>query len=235
MADVVSAIQLTLNADLERLRTISQNLSNQGAPAYKRDQLIVDKFQTAFMNEAKLEPDLTLQKDFTQGAFKMTGNAMDIALDGEGFLMASSGDKTFFTRKGQLRLNPDGYLGLVTGERVLGRSGPVALSDADFEVQPDGSIVQDGVVLDKLAIAVFQNSEQLSYAGEGLFENPSMQASTEASDTQVMQSYLEMSNVNTMEEIVRLVELTRHYQLSHNVLKAYDGSIDSAISTLGKF
>ncbi|WLQ15696.1 flagellar hook basal-body protein [Hahella aquimaris] len=235
MADVVSAIQLTLNADLERLRTISQNLSNQGAPAYKRDQLIVDKFQTAFMNEAKLEPDLTLQKDFTQGAFKMTGNALDIALDGEGFLMASSGDKTLFTRKGQLRLNPDGYLGLVTGERVLGRSGPVALSDTDFEVQPDGSIVQDGVVLDKLAIAVFQNPEQLSYAGEGLFENPSMQASTEASDTQVMQSYLEMSNVNTMEEIVRLVELTRHYQLSHNVLKAYDGSIDSAISTLGKF
>ncbi|ABC30799.1 Flagellar basal body rod protein [Hahella chejuensis KCTC 2396] len=235
MADVISAIQLTLNADLERLRTISQNLSNQGAPAYKRDQMIVEKFQAAYLSGAKLEPEFSLQKDFTQGAFKLTGNAMDIALDGEGFLMASSSDKTFFTRKGQMRLNPDGYLGLVTGERLLGRSGPIALNDADFVVQPDGSVVQDGVVLDKLAVVTFQHPEQLSYAGAGLFENPTKQAPTEATGAQVMQSYLEMSNVNTMEEIVRLVELTRHYQLSHNVLKAYDGSIDSAISTLGKF
>lgn len=235
MSDVITALQYSLNADLVKLKSISQNMANQNVTAYKRNLVAADSFGALLNIENQRLPNPVVVQDFSQGALKQTNNPTDVAIDGKGFFEVSDGERTLLTRNGKLKLNEQGYLSLNTGQLLLGQSGPITLNSADFEITPDGKIIQEGVALDQLKLVDFERPSELGYFGNGLYENVRGLVGYEAKDSQVRQSYLEVSNVNVMDETVRLIELTRHYQMSHNVLKAYDSSIGAAISTLGEF
>ncbi|WP_020407783.1 flagellar hook-basal body protein [Hahella ganghwensis] len=235
MSELVGAIQNTLNADLLRLRTIGQNLANLETPGYKSDKLISQPFTRVISSELEGADKLVIAKDFSQGAIKPTDNYWDLAIEGEGYFVGEKDGVTQYTRSGQLTMTSDGKLALPSGAYLLGKAGPIQLNSDQFEVRSDGTVISDGHSIDRLKIVTFSDQDSLRSIGAATFVAEGELRPTDSDGVQILQSFVEVSNVNTMDEIVSMMELTQHYRMTHNVLKAYESSISTSISTLGKF
>ncbi|OZG74853.1 hypothetical protein BTA51_00105 [Hahella sp. CCB-MM4] len=235
MSELVEAIQITLNADLLRLRTIGQNLANVETPGYKSDKLISQPFSKIISSDMENQDRLTVAKDHSQGAIKPTGHFLDLAIEGDGYFVGEKEGVIQYTRSGRLTMTTDGKLALPNGAYLMGHAGPIQLNSEQFEITRNGTVISEGNSIDRLKIVSFTEQQNLRSIGAGTFIADADMQSSESEDAQVLQSFIEVSNVNTMEEVVNMVELTQHYRMTHNVLKAYESSISTSISTLGKF
>ncbi len=112
-----------LDSFQKTLNTEANNISNVNTIAYKSD---VVSFADLMYQDGygKGTSIVTVNKDFAQGDFKLTGNAYDMAIDGRGFFTVhdNKNDETYFTRAGNFGMNIDGYLQTQSGEQVMGVS-----------------------------------------------------------------------------------------------------------------
>jgi len=238
MSDIIEATQQTLNADLLRLQTISQNMAHTNSVGYKREILRNSGFSQVMQShfgELLAEPEKS--KDLRPGALKPTNDPLDVALDGEGYFVVRSagGESELYTRRGQFMVNDNGQLALRTGELLIGEQGPIQLTSASFDIRRNGEIWQNEKAVDRLQVAQVQHAESLEDVGSSLFRSTGPVARLPREDIRMVQGSIEASNVNMMTEMVNLVEVSRHFEMTHNVLRAYDGTLDSAINVLGNF
>jgi flagellar basal-body rod protein FlgG len=171
------------------------------------------------------------QRIFTQGDLNMTGNALDIAIDGDGFLMIEMPDgTTAFTRDGALKLSNEGQIVTSDGyplasaitipaeaqELSIGVDGTVTIRNAgETEVTDVGQIL----------LAKFLNPAGLSAIGRNLYRQTTASgdfiegvAGAEGLG-QIRQGYLEMSNVETVEEMVNLIIAQRAYEINSKAIQ----------------
>jgi flagellar basal body rod protein FlgG len=247
MSDAISALSRALNNDMEQMRSVSQNMANINTQGYKREITSVSTFQQALrstratadsaasVNDALSGmPRIEVHRDMTQGALKYSGSAFDIALKGDGFLEIETPRGTQYTRKGSLKIDEQGRLALVTGEPVMGESGAIYLRNGPFEISDEGLVTQDDTTNNRLKVVSFQQVENLEYLGRGLFALPANTPLTRLDFTGVvMQGYLESSNVQSLDEMVNIIETTRHFETSQRVLRGYDAMLDRSINVLG--
>ncbi|OUS03240.1 hypothetical protein A9Q81_07590 [Gammaproteobacteria bacterium 42_54_T18] len=243
MTDIMAIVNQTMNADSERLRSLSQNLANVNTEGYKRE-VVTQRFDRLVSQDGiagkgsnglrvgSLNPSVTY--DLSQGALKQTGQSMDIALNGTGFLQVTKDGNTYFTRKGHLAINAQGVLSLTSGEQVSASSGELRLDGTDINIDAKGQLSQGGSNLGQLDVVHFEDARQLHYIGSGLFDIGSASVSSEG-NTGVQQGFVETSNVDSLAEMTALIEATRHFEASSQVLKGYDSMLDSAINTLADF
>ncbi|MCG8670710.1 MAG: flagellar hook basal-body protein, partial [Pseudomonadales bacterium] len=212
MPDVIELIQQSMIADMQRLNTVSQNLANVNTDGYKREITVQKSFEQHLVdhNGRPLNNTANTQRDMSTGALRYTGSLHDVALTGKGFLTIQHMNGEAYTRRGELQLSADGKLTLATGEPVLGEGGPIYLEVAPFNVAGDGSVYQNEQLMGKLAIGEAVDQNSLKYLGKGIFvaEAPLPQAS---GDMLVKQGYLEASNVESLREMVELINTTRHF------------------------
>jgi len=239
MADIMAIVNQAMNADSERLRSLSQNLANVNTEGYKRevvtqrfDHLMPNSLGNSVAKNDSLRPHIV--RDLSQGILKQTGQSMDVALNGTGFLQVTKNGETYFTRKGHLAVDAQGVLSLTTGEKVLGVNGEVRIDGTDIEIDTEGNVEQLGVSVGKLELAHFEDTSQLGYIGDGLFTLGNATLESEG-NTRIQQKFIEVSNVDTLTEMTALIEATRHFEASSQVLKGYDSMLDSAINTLADF
>ena len=240
MADIMAIVNQTMNADSERLRSISQNLANVNTEGYKRE-VVTQRFDHLMSNSLSqgitstrdsLRPHIV--RDLSQGILKQTGQSMDVALNGTGFLQVTKNGETYFTRKGHLAVDAQGVLSLTTGERMSGVNGEIRIDGTNIEIDTEGNISQLGVGVGKLELVHFEDASQLGYIGNGLFTLGNAKQESEG-NTRIQQKFIEVSNVDTLTEMTALIEATRHFEASSQVLKGYDSMLDSAINTLADF
>jgi flagellar basal body rod protein FlgG len=247
MSDAITALSSALNNDMEEMRSISQNLANINTAGYKRQITAVSSFQQSMitgpdgagaetvLNQAATSlPRIDIYRDMAQGALKYTGNAFDIALSGDGFLQVETDQGVGYTRQGSFSIDEQGRLTLVTGESVMGEDGAIYLQNSPFTIDNDGVITQDEEIVNKLKVVSFEDPQQLNYLGRGRFGVP-LGAAIVAVEFlgQTMQGYQETSNVESMDEMVKMIETTRHFEMSHQILRGYDSMLDNAINVLG--
>lgn len=238
MADIFSIARTSMQADMNRLNTVSHNLANIGTDGYKRQifasslQLIADTEAGASQTSPLIPSMQTNVLDLSQGVLKNTDNNHDIALNGNGFLVVDVNHQELLTRRGQLAVDGQGYLTLNTGERVLGEGGPISLDAREFEIRRNGELYQDGRLVDRLK-RVQADSHTIEYLGAGLYRNTG--ELTTADDLEVMQGFSEGSNVESLAEMMELITTVRHYEASSQVLKSYDQVLDAAINDLANF
>jgi len=243
---VTVVLSMALNNDMQELNSISQNLANINTDGYKREVPYVTTFQNALDANASFSPvvqhsfieaagaDITISRDMQQGALEFSGSAFDVALQGDGFFEIETALGQQFTRKGNLSIDAQGRLVLASGEPLLGENGTIYLRNSPFVIDSDGVISQDGFDLDRLSVMRFENPAELAYQGQGMYSTSSFgTASTQPFEGQVMQGYVESSNVRSTDEMIKLIELTRHFEMTQRVLQGYDGMLDQAINSLG--
>jgi len=177
---------------------------------------------------------IAVQKLFTQGDFVQTGNSLDMVIEGDGFFQISLPDGTIaYTRAGAFKLdsegrivNSDGYL-LEPGITVPANTLNITIgSDGKVTVLQAGSSTP--VEIGQIEIAKFANPAGLMAIGKNLFlqTDSSGEAITGIPGSEGMgtiaQGFLELSNVNIVEEMVNMIISQRAYEINSKAIQASD-------------
>ncbi len=178
--------------------------------------------------------------DYSQGSFRITDNTYDLALSGEGFFAIEFTNKagetsTKYTRAGQFTLNKDGYLVTQEGDYVLDENNRHIQLDTlkDSAIDKDGTISQNGVNIAKIQVADFENYDYLEKYGETYYQ-PIEGAQRIEADAEINSGYLEMSNVQTVTEMVNLISITRAYETNQKIMQTMDETLGVAVTQIGR-
>lgn len=239
-----------------RMDILSNNLANASTVGYKKEGSTSQAFDDVLSykikdssenpNTAKRLGTLNLgvkigenYTDFSQGSFRITGNTFDLALAGEGFFTVEFTNKegetsTKYTRDGSFTLDTDGYLVTADGDYVMGTRGRIKLNPLkETAIDDNGFISQDGVTVAALKITDFTDYSYIEKYGENYYQ-PVDGAKTKYAEATVKSGYLEMSNVQTVSEMVNLISITRAYESNQKIMQTYDETLDIAVNQIGK-
>lgn len=181
-----------------------------------------------------------LGNDMTQGSLQSTGRTLDVAVRGPGFIAVQAPDGSEgYTRAGDLQLTADGTLTDAKGNPVIGGGGPITLANATkLQIGEDGTIsaVPQGQgpetvsTLDRIKLvsgdtAMVQGSDGLMHPADG--------NTAQADDTvRLATGTLEGSNVNASAELVKMISLSRQYEMAVKSIKTAEDNADSSIKLL---
>lgn len=244
MSDIYSIASVGLLDGQKRLETISQNAANASVPGFKRQvaaarSFAVDLAQAAAAGhgaDAKTAATAPrLRVDLRPGTLVATGRPLDVAIEGEDLFFAlTDGVKTWLTRAGAFRLNPEGVLVDERGLRVQGVGGDIKLDNAGVEIRPDGQIVRDGVAVAALQLFRPNDRAALEPAGGALMAAAQGAQPAEFGTGRVRASTLESSNAGASTEMVDLLALSRQFESLVRVTQGYDELLGRAIQKLGE-
>lgn len=221
MPQPVAALARQLDADLLRAEAAAQNIANAQTPGFRAARLAFGP------KGAELRPDLR-----TPGGLDSTGQALDVAVIGPGWLVVETPEGTRYTRTGELRRLSDGTLATVAGHPVLGHDGPIRIADAPVVIDAQGTLTQDGVARGRLRVVTLPDLAAVLLAGPGLFAFDG--EVTDARDARVVQGALERANVDVTDEMVRLMSAARHAESVQRALGAYEQALATALTELGR-
>lgn len=178
--------------------------------------------------------------DFTHGPLQSTGRELDVAIRGEGWIAVQAPDGTeAYTRAGDLRVDALGQLSTGTGLPVLGDAGPIALppfeslligNDGTISIRPLGAETNALANVDRIKLVLPDNDDL--YRGEdGLIRHVDGEPLEPDAAVTLVHSMLEASNVNTVESLVTMIELSRHFEMQVKMMKTAEEN-DSASASL---
>jgi flagellar basal-body rod protein FlgF len=232
MADFLQAASDVLTSAQQRVEIAAQNISNTTTPGYRRRVA----FEALVSPAVGPEMNLTVQTatDFTQGKQAGTSNPLDLAITGAGFFAVQDGSNTLYTRNGQFKRGDDGRLTTAQGLLVEAEGGgDLTVKDTQFQVQPDGTVLEDKDVIGKLALVDFANKALVVDNDKGLFSTAASNV-VEAGNPQVRQGALESANVSTGDEMVSIMAALRGAEAGQRLVNVYDDLLGRVISTMGQ-
>ncbi len=233
---------------LVRMEVISNNLANINTPGFKRDSLFVE-----MMNDAGFAPDpgsgeltdrLTTIRatDYSEGSHLQTNSPLDVALQGEGYFVVQTHQGERYTRNGSFTLALDGTLTTKEGYPVLGHEGRIQFPDLQKSAQGEiliaqsGEISLDKKILGKLRVIEIADETKLRNAGDALFTMTDADAANvrEQNLPMVRQGFIEESNVDGIEEMIEMIEITRNFESNQKAIASQDATLDRTLE-VGKF
>lgn len=174
--------------------------------------------------------------NYTQGALEETGNNLNFAIDGRGFFRVSTPDgEEMYTRSGSFFLSEGGRVVTSEGYPLLGKNGEVTIAGGDFQLGTNGDIVVDGEVINQLDMVDILNINDIEKHGNSYFrvkEGAQLQAGQFGGE--ILQGFLEGSNINPITEMVDIINIMRAYESSSKIVKAYDDMLQRAVNDIGK-
>jgi flagellar basal-body rod protein FlgF len=218
-----------LQSRMDSLDLLANNLANAGTSGYKSDREFYGLFVSPEAENPMGDDAVTTLPvvergwtDFSQGTLQVTGNPLDIALQGPGFLAVNGPNGPLYTRDGSLKVSAAGEL--VTAEgypiRTVGADptkggDPIkVVPDQPISIGTDGSVQQGGQTLGQLEIVNFKSTASLKKLNGSGFQNTDAQNKpVPATTVQVEQGKIETSNVGVPESAMRLVGLMRQFEM----------------------
>ena len=235
---------------LERqLDVVANNVANVNTNGFKADQQLFEEYLTSGAHEDNFQAsdrrvsyvqDRGTYRDFSQGPIQSTGNPLDVAINGSGYLAVQTANGERYTRDGNLHLNSTGQLVTASGDAVLGTGGPIVFqpTDHDITISPDGTVtVVEGSnrvdsIRGKLRIVNFADPQAVQKQGDNLYAAVGSAVPQPDAKSTIQQGSIEKSNVNAVGEMSRMVEITRTYQQIANLLQMQSDLHKTAIEKL---
>jgi len=166
--------------------------------------------------------------DLSQGPLIETARELDVAVQGDGFMTVQASDgEDAYTRAGDLKINSAGLLVTGTGFPVMGNSGPIAIppyekleigADGTISILPIGQAPNTLAVVDRIKL-VKAPDEKMIKTDEGLLRPESQTPLTVDSSVGLKSGFIESSNVNGIQALANMIELSRHYEAQIKLLK----------------
>jgi flagellar basal-body rod protein FlgG len=171
-------------------------------------------------------------KLFTQGPLTQTGNKLDIAIDGDGFLEVQKPDGTSaYTRDGSLKTDGQGRVTTSDGLPVLSGFQPIAPGTTSISISSNGQVTTEGTggsQTFRVQLTRFNNPSGLRSIGGNLYEETQASGSPETGNAgengfgSIQHGFLESSNVNIVEEMVNMIEAQRAYEINSKSVQTSD-------------
>jgi len=222
----------------EKMSLIANNVANINTPGYRGQNAVFKEF---ISDQRRMKEDVSLVYDYGQyqvtdpGPIKLTGNSLDVALVGPGFLGVQTPEGVQYTRAGNFSLNQLGELVTATGQKVADEGGGTIIvpHDAKFiSIDEKGSVSTEGGEVGKLMVAEFKDYQKLEPTGNGNYKTA--EQPTPATDTRVKQGAIEGSNVSGVLEMTRMIDVLREYQAVQNMMNNEHQRQQTMIQRLGR-
>jgi flagellar basal-body rod protein FlgF len=240
---------VTLSAQIalqKQLEVVANNVANASTSGFKADrqlfQSYVDRLNVPGGDIAFVQ-DRATYIDRSAGPLEQTGNMLDVAVQGDGYLSVQTAQGTQYTRDGRLQVAADGTLTDAAGRPVLSPDGTTVQLPEGYsaiEIRADGTIAATvaGVSQDVGQIGSFRPSDPqaLRKSGDGLFAAlPNAMQAIETGDpgSRLIQGSLEGSTVQPVKEIANMTELSRAYEQLQTLLSDDNDREAKMIQTLG--
>lgn len=240
-----------MNAQQNRLDAISNNLANVDTTGYKRDVTVSKNFSELLLRRTnadgvyhtpvgsadaapiigKLGIGVETNEnytDFAQGSFRETKSKSDMALANEGFFVIETPEGERYTRNGNFLVGKEGILETKDGYPVLGENGHILVVDDKFFVNDDGMIYLESTseLVDRFKIVRFDNERYLKKVGESFYTANDITGEAHIAEgserPRLIQGFLETSNVNVVNEMVRMIEVNRAYEANQKSITTED-------------
>jgi flagellar basal-body rod protein FlgF/flagellar basal-body rod protein FlgG len=238
--------QIALSRELD---VVANNIANINTTGYKSDNSIFHEFLMPGVRASQFRgadqrvsfvQDRATWIDFTQGAVQLTGNPLDVAVSGNAFLTVQTPRGERYTRNGALQINSQGQLVTSEGLQVVGQSGPIVFQPTDREISIgiDGTIsVREGqnttdAQRGKLKLASFAQPRLMQKDGTSTYMAPAGVTPQVPTDAKITQGAIEKSNVQSVTEMTRMIEITRTYTQIAQILQNQSDMRRSAIDKL---
>ncbi len=175
--------------------------------------------------------------NYVSGETEPTNRDLDVAIQGDGFFEVQKPDGgKAYTRSGEFQVRPDRTLVTAGNCEVLSDSGsPITLlpGGGNVTINSDGSISQGSTPLGKLAVRTFSNPAELAPSAGGLFVAGAGAGMSTVDKPELMQGYLEQSNVQPLREMVDLVLISRAYEANQKIITSADEQMQKTFDALG--
>jgi flagellar basal body rod protein FlgG len=229
--------EILLARSEQRLETVSRNVSNLTTPGFKREVPFMEGVAGPSVDgtaDADATQKLGGQTDFAQGALRLTGSPLDLAMTGPGFFQVRSEDQFYYVRGGQFLRGADGRISNALGHTLQTVSGgDLILDGSDVEILTDGVVLQGGTPVARIGVFNTTDGADLISAGGGLFVSQGGEM-TEVETSSIRQGMLESSNVELAEEMLTMMDALRQAESGARLIRLYDSLIGQSVTTFGQ-
>lgn len=212
-----------------RQEIVANNLANADTDGFRAQRTFARALGDAV-------PVAQTAMDTRAGSLQQTGNPLDVALGGDGFLVVDTAQGERFTRNGSFRLDDSNRLVDQSGNAVLGEGGPITLPQDPGTVTIDGAgaVMVDGKQVAKLRVETVPPGTEMAHEG-GTFLVPDASRTPLADSARsVRQGYLEESNVNPLTSMVDMIDIQRSYVAVQRTMVTLDSIRQTISNDLGK-
>lgn len=241
MLEILQISENGLKANQAWLNAISHNVANIQTPGFKKNivnfgELVNNQDVDSSSANINISKGMGVavyegSVDTRQGDIKATGRMLDLAIDGSGFFEVELADGGYvYTRVGQLAVNAEGRLITQQGDYVGG--GVIVPPDTEvLRIESDGKVYADfadseTMELGEILMVNFANPGKLKALGGDLFQMTANSGDPEpvvdSKSNRIMQGYMEMSNVDLIDEMSQLLLAQRAYQLNARLIQTAD-------------
>ncbi len=224
---------------IDQLDRLADEIANASTPGFKGERAGHEKAPRGGFAEAfETAIDVTTggrRLDARAGTIVNTGQALDIAIDGHGFLAVETPAGTRYTRNGHLARQPDGTLTTTDGAPVLGEDGPIKVGTGPVQIEADGTVLSNGVSAGRLRVVEFANPTALVREGGALLRAADGAAPVEAAQPVLFAGSLEQSNVSVVERVAELTNVSRSFEALQRAVAVLMNDIDGrTIESIGR-
>ncbi len=230
-----------------RTDVISNNIANVNTTGYKKDETVSSEFERVLIrriNDGQVAPQIgelgrgskveEISTRYEQGATRQTGNTYDLAIAGKGYFVIDTPQGTRYTRNGEFSVAANGELVTNEGYPVLGQGRPVQINGTgNVVIGENGRISLDNEEIGTLDFVEFDDDQVLTKEGNSMFIAPPGERTKRATGS-IEQGSLEMSNVNVVSEMVKLINAYRAYETNAKALQSEDAMLDKAVNEVGR-
>ncbi|HEX4710979.1 flagellar basal-body rod protein FlgF [Phenylobacterium sp.] len=233
--------QMVLRRELD---IVANNIANADTNGFKVESLMTKEvpgppaFTAGGPRPVKFVGDDGVARDFGQGALRSTAAPLDMAIEGPGFFKVTSKGAERYTRDGHFRTDDTGRLTTQNGDVVSDDGGGEITIDpanvGEVTISPDGTVSQGTLRIGKIGVFNFTNLSALEKTGANQYQNAANQQATPVADPKVRQGMLEGSNVNSIVQITRMIEVSRAYEQVTQMMSSEADLSRNSIARLGR-
>jgi flagellar basal-body rod protein FlgF len=240
--DNAQLIGLSRQVALQRqMDVVANNIANLDTTGFKAEKVLFDEYLMPVARDMEFRTpdqrlsfteDWTTIHDMSNGPVVETGNPLDVALGGKGYLAVETPAGERYTRTGSLQIATDGTLVDLDGNAVLGELGPIRFdpSETDISISTDGTVTTSAGSKGRLRLVEFADDQAPRREGDNLWSGADPITAT---STTVTQGAIEKSNVSGVGEITLMIRVQRAYEAVASMLERQDQMQQSAIRQLG--
>lgn len=236
------AHQQNLRRDID---VIANNIANSDTAGFKVERVLTENHAADRAQSDDGPQDLQfarhwgLGRDFSQGQLQLTERALDIGIEGEGFLAVQTPQGERYTRDGRMHLDATGQLVAMDGAPILDAisRAPIFIDETagDVVIARNGAVTQNGAEVARIGVFGFENRSALEKTGDGRYVAAQGAGEPEALiEPAVVQGFVEASNVQPIMEMTRMITVMRAYSSVSKFLSQAEELSSKAIERLGR-
>lgn len=210
-----------------RHQVLANNLANAETVGFKGQRVF------ARLLEGRA-PEAEAATDRTAGTLDPTGRHLDVAIEGEGYLVVWTPGGERWTRGGSLRIDDAGRLVDMSGNPVLSDRGQLVLPPGTVEIDRTGMVTVDGVEYGRLRLERPVEDVELERQGAGLYVPADARVRVPEDERRLHQGHLERSNVDPIASLVEMITIQRSHAAVERSIRVIDGVMSTISNDIGK-